>query len=429
MGQNEKTPPHLEETEEPATRPQARSGAWHDDSATLPINVDIPFGKALPFVATSPPTQDPPHRPSSIPPDGTLPFVVPNEPPSPPLPAARDNENIGPSTPPAMESRASKIGAWRPPGSSAAAAPTLAEPSAAAGSALAFSNAAADAGIHVEAKRSIPAREEPAPRGGKGDAIELVGFDAETLPRLRKHPAWKKILAEMNPKPKGRADDNEGDTRDNQKEAKDRRDVLAILKRGESSGRSDIDDAINEAIDGGMPLPPLVLVMGELDFAFDEMEALKATLAIVSPFVPADKKLKETVDVVREVMGTPGIERARAVVEKLSARIRAAFGQTDRGAPATYLDAQTEPILLEGRCYQKRTVMGKPWIRASLYLEGDDRRAPIPAYLAAELSSELPMFRRFPARLVAEARPRVDQGEAAEVALKVVVVGRRIPRL
>ncbi len=111
-------------------------------------------------------------------------------------------------------------------------------------------------------------------------------------------------------------------------------------------------------LEDGSFVPPYVLTAGVLEFLFDEHETLKATLVAVAPFVPLDKKLKETVDYVNEVMKTPGIERARGVVTGLCERVKAAFGQTGRGVPAGYLEETVEEMLVEGRCWQKRIAAG-----------------------------------------------------------------------
>lgn len=86
-------------------------------------------------------------------------------------------------------------------------------------------------------------------------------------------------------------------------------------------------------------------------------------------------------------------------------------------------------MLLEGRCYQKRTVMGREFIRTSFIAATDNNsKLVLPAYLTTDWINDLPLFRRFSAKIIAEARPRVEQTEAADVALKVFALGRRLGR-
>jgi len=113
-------------------------------------------------------------------------------------------------------------------------------------------------------------------------------------------------------------------------------------------------------------------------------------------------------------------------VEGLIARVRDAFGQVGRGVPVGYLEAQTEPMLLEGRCYQKRAVMGGEWLRGVLRVAGVRGREAVAAYLPEGLKNDLLMFRRFEVRVLAEGRGRLDQQEAAEAALKVTAIGRML---
>ncbi|MBK9265173.1 MAG: hypothetical protein IPM54_36005 [Polyangiaceae bacterium] len=405
--------------------------------STLNVDLGIKNRPVMPFNASAAPQATPAPQPAQTPasPDVsrmTIPPLPPPPsrptPPPPPQPAPPMRKPAHSSAPPMVvpDKRGNAIGAWRAPGSSSGDDVKVAASSATQGTALAFSNAAAGAAPRIEENPTTFPREDAA-RAHRGEGVEIIGFDAAMLPRMRKHAPWKKLLSELNPKAKGRDDDADDDGRDKQKETRDRRDVLAILMRGESTALDDLRAVVWEAMENLLP-PPLVLVSGEIELCFDEMETLKAALAVISPFVGADKKLKEALDAVRDVMATPGIDRARTVVDKLCGRVRDAFGEKNRGVPATYIESQTEPMLLEARAYQKRVAFGKEWIRASLLVLGDDKKAAIPVYIATDLSSELPMIRRFPARLIAEVRARVEQSEANDVALKVVAMGRRVGR-
>lgn len=175
----------------------------------------------------------------------------------------------------------------------------------------------------------VVVKEQPTPRP-RTEAVELLGFDPASVSKLRRVPALKKLLAPTQPKSKINDDD---DGRDKQKEDKDRRDVQILLTHAECSRAQDLPSTISEALASGA-LPPIDVISGDMEFLFDEMEALKATLIVIAPFVPGDKKLKESIDVVREVMVTPGIERARSVLQSLHHRVFAAFGATNRGIAA-----------------------------------------------------------------------------------------------
>jgi hypothetical protein len=206
-------------------------------------------------------------------------------------------------------------------------------------------------------------------------------------------------------------------------EVLDRRNVFKVLARGEPMTASGIDQEVADAIrkDGTLE-PPLVLLAGDLVFPFDELETLKATVTAVSPLVAGDKKLKEVVDTVNELLKTPWLSRSGAVAEGQTARIKEAFGQGNRMVPASYLDSHTERILLEERHYQKRTVFGQTWIR-SLYVSASSPDQ-IPAYLPESLAKQLPMFQRLRTRFIAEVHMQQDQYESHPIALRVVALAR-----
>ncbi|HEX4405611.1 MAG TPA: hypothetical protein VH560_12320, partial [Polyangia bacterium] len=161
---------------------------------------------------------------------------------------------------------------------------------------------------------------------------------------------------------------------------------------------------------------------GELTLPFDELETLKANVTAVTPLIAGDKKLKETVDTVNELLKTPWLQSSTGVAEGLTQRVREAFAQANRILPASYLETHTERMLLEQRHYQKRTMWGEPWIRSLLVPANGS--TPIPAYLPEALSKHLPMFQRFKARVIAEALLQQDENEAQPIALKVLTLGR-----
>ncbi|HRI72691.1 MAG TPA: hypothetical protein PK156_50995, partial [Polyangium sp.] len=255
-------------------------------------------------------------------------------------------------------------------------------------------------------------------------AIELIWFDLALVDQIRTHAAWKEILSTVKPKPRD-ADFKDDAPPDKKKDAKNRREMTAILARGDVYNHDELRRAIADAVDeDGMFVPPLVLVSGDLIFPFDEVEALKATLAAVTPFAKADKRLQESVEIAREAMQTPWLQGAGHVAEGLAVQVRDAFGETKRGLPAGYLAAHTERILLEQRHYQKRTVMGQPWIRTLFSAPGS--AAALPCYLPSSLAKELPMYERFSVRMVAEARMQLDQYESATIALRIATLGRTL---
>jgi hypothetical protein len=254
--------------------------------------------------------------------------------------------------------------------------------------------------------------------------VELLWVNAASLPRIRKQEAWKSILAEVKPKPD---DEDLDDDLPPPKRIppKDRRDALAILSKGDALDAEGIEAALIRAmeVEGGF-IPPLVVAGGELELQFDELETLKATLAAVSPHAATNKKLKEVVDATTELFKAPWAQGANSVLEELTEQLRNAFAQGQKDRPAGYLDGHVERTLLDHRHFQKRTVLGQPRLRC-LFSSGMSA-ARIPAYLPESLGKDLPAFRRFPVRLIAEVRPRAEQQDVHIAAMRVVALGRII---
>jgi hypothetical protein len=294
------------------------------------------------------------------------------------------------------------------------------------GGAVAASNAAASA-IAPPAPATVP-------RAARGSAareiVDLLWFDPAVLPKVREHPRFKEILAEISPKPRSPSFDNDpfdDVARDDEPdEIKDRREIFGVVARAESIDAEGVGEAMAEAVsDDGTFIPPLVLLAGELTFIFDELSALKATVAATSPFAASDKKLKETLDMVGELLQTPWIQGSTGVAEGLVQRLKEAFSQGVRTLPPSYLDSHTERMLLEQRSFQKRTVFGEPHLRTLLAPLGV--QAAIPTYLPGALANKLPMVLRMRVRVLAEAHLPQDQYETYPASLKAVAIGRVSP--
>ncbi|MBK9261954.1 MAG: DUF2169 domain-containing protein [Polyangiaceae bacterium] len=330
--------------------------------------------------------------------------------PAPPLVASVamfDPADSAPSAPPQL-------------GSVAALSNSGAVPGMAPSSATAASNAAADpwfGGVVTDSPIS--------PLRGR-TPVEVLWFDPAFVVAIRKDATMRTILQErdkLNGIKKTDKKQPPAPPSPGQPDPKDREDINAILTLGDASGIEVLNMALAEAVDErGIFQPPLLLLRGELSFPFDEVETLKATVAAVTPLAAGDKKLKETIDAVTELMRTPWLQAAGSVTERLTNQVKEAFGTGNRLLPAGYLETHTERILLEQRHYQKRVLLGQPWIRALLGSQNVSTRAP--TYIPYSLARELPMYQRFNVRMIAEVRAQLDQYETHPSALRVVALGR-----
>jgi hypothetical protein len=203
---------------------------------------------------------------------------------------------------------------------------------------------------------------------------------------------------------------------------RDRRDIVAVMQHSGMVDEEGVREAIGDAVaDDGAFTPPLVLAAGDLQLPFDEIDTLKAAVALVKPVAGADPKLKEAVDNAEDLLKT-GLALA-AAADKLTVRIREAFAQSaSRVLPANYLETQLDRALLVERRYQRRSVFGMPALRTLLVFGGSAQ--PVPTYLPDALATQLPMYQSFRVRVIAETDLQQDQYEQHPAALRVVALGR-----
>jgi hypothetical protein len=295
---------------------------------------------------------------------------------------------------------------------------------------------------------AAPVEPSPAARAEGLEAIDLLWFDPESVPRIRRKAAWRPILDALERTPLDPDFDDPAFAKDPLL-IEDRREVFEILARAAPTGPEGLDAALAHCLrDDGKFIPVLALFMGEMELPFDELATMRATLTTVSPLVGSDEALKSAVQAAKDFLATPGLMSAPAVAEGLTKRMEDAFSQGKRVVPAGYLEAQRERALLEQRQYQRRAVLGGKHLRGLLKLGGAEPtggpaqgvklgavgKSPpagaavvVPAYLPESLAEGLPLYPRFRVRMVAEIRLCADRYEAHPAALRVVALARVAP--
>ena len=132
-------------------------------------------------------------------------------------------------------------------------------------------------------------------------------------------------------------------------EAEDRREVLEVLVHGTPEGMTGLGLTLeNAARDDGRYVPQVVLLRGKLVFPFDGLETLRASVAAAAPFVTdSEDALKTAVATAREFLKTADDLTPAPVIAGMATRIKEAFKPDKRSMPETYLDDQTDRVLLE----------------------------------------------------------------------------------
>ena len=270
----------------------------------------------------------------------------------------------------------------------------------------------------------------PAPPPPAAVPLELVWHASDFGKRARKNPSWAKLLSA--PKRPTQARESLlgfslGDDRPDPSGELSKSDVLNILSRAVPATAQEMRGALADGFAvSGASTPPLLLLGGELEFPFDELETLRAILGAATPLASGDKKLKATIDLVTEMMQTP-LQGSPEIVEGFIERLREAWSKANRLLPPTYLETHTERMLLEQRHYQRRDLLDASWVRALLKVQAEDGKMPV--YLPMHLQRKLPLFKRFPARIIVEALPQQDQYESHPVAHRALALARLLPAL
>lgn len=255
------------------------------------------------------------------------------------------------------------------------------------------------------------------------EALELVWLDPRAPARLTRKPEWLRLLDEARA---GRKASEPVPLLPNQKaSAEERADVMEILARGQESDGAAVRAAYAAgARADGRFAPPLLLVSGEIRFAFDELEALKGMAANAVPFMADDEALRAAVSAAVDYLRLPGLLPTPRAVESLARRVREAFARVPRGVPPDFLDTQTQRALLEHRRYQTRIFHGAPHLR--ILLDAPGERSASLVLASQEIASSLPLSPRFSARLLVEAHPFPDQYDPQPFALELLALGRRL---
>jgi hypothetical protein len=238
----------------------------------------------------------------------------------------------------------------------------------------------------------------------RDEAIELVWFAPAIAARVRQIPEWEALL------PKNEVAEV---------------DVATVLTQGAPSEAA-LERALFESVNAGGALAPRPLLLaGEIRFPFDHALALRALAIAARPLARGNARLAEVIELVEEMAKAP-LDGSPEVADGLAASVHEAWAQANRSLPQGFLTAQTERALLAQRAYQRREVLGRTWIRALFTRAGE--AAPIPALLPTSIAPRLPLFPRFPARLVAEPLPPQDALDASPVILRVAALARALRR-
>ncbi len=316
---------------------------------------------------------------------------------------------------------------------SAPAPPRLLTP---VGSALEASDTAARGLATIGARAAAAPRISHAPAtapttsaaADPSEGVDLVWFDAEAVPRIRRQPAHRPWLDALEQRPPDPDLDDPAAAQDPMI-LEDRRDVFEILARGAAATIDELRAAYRRALrPDGKFVPGIVVVAGELETPFDDVAELEATIALASMVAGQDDGIREALDLAREVVRAAGGKPPPGTAGSLTERIDQAVAKSKRVTMS--IASQREIALVEERKVQRRSVFGGNHLRALLTLatapgaRGAAGAHPMPVYVSDEIVDALPLSKRFRARLIGELRPPVDARDGAPFALRGLALAR-----
>lgn len=246
-------------------------------------------------------------------------------------------------------------------------------------------------------------------------AVDLVLFDPKIVPRLR----GQKRLAPLWAQPPKSRTPQSADEPQRAPADPERLDVLRALSFVPPVGPAEIRAALTESLDELVDLdPPLLLVSGELTPTFDEMELLRATVAVAQSVAGTDKRMLSSIAVAQEALSAAH-PPAPETVRNLAKQIEQA--STTLALPPRFLASQVERTLVENRKYKRRPILGAPRVRADLATSGGEI---FPLYVPDASAGSLPLLPSFPVVAFCEVRPREDLVETQGESLLCVALGR-----
>lgn len=401
----------------------------------IPLAPPIPGPPPLPGQAL-PSTPLPALPSSSVPmaPNGPPPPPIRVPPPPPPPPPSADVAGAESAWAPGVVRAEEPVGQSIGQVVTAASAPVVVHQDATAGVLGASNSAAGTSTVLPSSKREMErsggfAAVRPAPRSSPlldgREALHLIWYSRESVPRICRVPEWREILDERDERAEGDGLEDAEPEKD-PIDVEDTRDIFEILVRASAQDVEQLGEALSAAVHpGGKFVPPLLLLAGDLAFSFDERETLKAMVAVATPIAGADEGTRNAIREAREFLAGTDQIFPGSTVESYTSRIRDALQRARKSLVTDVVEPQVERALLEGRHYQRRQVLGMNAIRALLHTgTGLGNVRPAPAYLPDELARKLPLYQKFRARLLVELYMQEDQYEQHAAALKVLAVGR-----
>lgn len=259
-----------------------------------------------------------------------------------------------------------------------------------------------------------------------GDPVILLYLHRPAMVRIVRKPLWQAIVDALECEKIDPETDDPLLSNDPTEILEQTR-ASAILKQGRSIDQimalNQLQAAANRP---GRFAAPLETFEGELEIAFDEIDMLRARLAMSSPAAAGDERLQTAITSARRLLESADTAYAVPLVRQYGEEVRQAYVAGKHSPRIEEMEMLVVRSMLERRLYQKRTVLGGEHLYARLHEAGQSK--PLVVYIPAEAGPFLPLSARFRCRMIAEIHFGQDERESSLLALRCVAVGSVVRR-
>ena len=255
--------------------------------------------------------------------------------------------------------------------------------------------------------------------------LRLLGFLPRVLPHLRNEPSFRFLLDALDEQAFDPVIDDP-DIAANPAALEDRRDVEHVLRSAASLTAAELRAIVREPVAPGQSprfRRPLVVLEGTIELGADELDLLRATVAVAQSYAAAQAAAVEALQTACAFLASPGMPGIVEGALGLVKRVRGTFEHAGLAGPGAF-DAAVGPALLERRSRSWHEVLGRRAARGSLELD----TASFGLYVDQALEPFFPEVRRLPARALVRVHPSLDQLSTEPVSLELVAFAVKMSR-
>lgn len=250
-------------------------------------------------------------------------------------------------------------------------------------------------------------------------AFTLLWYEKQAASTLRFERQFEAVWPDLSARGFDPELDDE-EVSENPADVEERRDVFEVLAVGAAVDSYGAQELLAGAVNAsGVLNHPIVVLKGQLNFPFEELEELKAIVSAATPYTHGDPAALELLRHAREFLRADGQPCAGAAIRSWVEQVTSLYER--RSLLVTgFLAQQARSALLTNRCYQLRPVFGGEYRRTLLQTSRSE--APLPVYLKKDAAELLPAVQFQNVAILGELHPPIDDADLAPLAVRVVAL-------